>query len=76
MADIIVVGYGNGVQLFHRKAIIDLDRANDHSATASISLHIQHFTYLYQVALVQYRASVLQGPTRNVFIMKRKRHCM
>ena len=43
MAENIVVGYGNGVQLFQRKAIIDLDRANDHSATGLIYLHIQPF---------------------------------
>ena len=68
MADIIVVGYGNGVQLFQRKAIIDLARANDHSVTALLSLHIQQFTYLYQLAIVKYWALVLQAPTRNAFM--------
>ena len=43
MADIIVVGYGNGVQLFQRKAIIDLDCAKDQSVTALLSLHSQQF---------------------------------
>ena len=48
MADIIVVGCGNSVRLFQRKAIIDLARANDHSVTALLSLHIQQFTYLLE----------------------------
>ena len=58
MADIIVVGYGNGVQLFQRKAIIDLARANDHSVTALLSLHIQQFTYLYKLAPMRYAFKV------------------
>ena len=41
MTYINVVGYDNGVQLFKRKAIIELSRANDHSATALLSIHIQ-----------------------------------
>ena len=44
MADNIVVGYGNGVQMFQRKAIIGIDKANYHSLTALLSLHIQQFT--------------------------------
>ena len=28
MADIIVVGYGNGVQMFQRRAIIEIDKAD------------------------------------------------
>ena len=62
MEENIVVGYGNGVQLFQRKAIIDLDRANDHSVTALLSLHIQQFTYLYQLAIVKNR-----DPPRDVY---------
>ena len=34
MADNIVVGYGNGVQMFQRRAIIEIDKANYHSVTA------------------------------------------
>ena len=34
MADNIVVGYGNGVQMFQRRAIIEIDKVNDHSVTA------------------------------------------
>ena len=34
MADNIVVGYGNGVQMFQRRAIIEIDKANYHSITA------------------------------------------
>ena len=45
MADIIVVSYDNGVQLFQRKAIIDLARATDHSITALFSLHILQLLY-------------------------------
>ena len=41
MTYINVVGYDNGVQLFKRKAITELSRANDHSATALLSIHIQ-----------------------------------
>ena len=88
MADNIVVGYGNGVQLFQRKALIDLDKASDHSVTALLSLHIQQFTYLYQLAIVQYNtvqysivqyeASILQAQTRNAFMKhpSGKSHCM
>ena len=67
MADIIVVGYDNGVQLFQRKPIIDLARTNYHSVTALLSLHIQQFTYLYQLAIVQYGTEVLRATTRNAF---------
>ena len=45
IADIIVVGYGNGVQLFHRKAVIDLDRANGHSVTALLITQIVISSY-------------------------------
>ena len=78
MADNIVVGYGNGVQLFQRKAIIEIDKANYHSVTALLSLHIQQFTYLYQLAIVKYWALVLQAPTRNAFMKhpSGKSHCM
>ena len=38
MADIAVVGYGNGIQLFQIKAINDLIRANDHNDTVSAEL--------------------------------------
>ena len=77
MADNIVIGFGNGVQLFQRKAIIDIARANDHSVTALFSLHIQKFTYLYQLAIVQYGASALLAPTRHVFMKhpSGKSHC-
>ena len=75
MADIIVVGYGNGVQLFQRKTIIDIDKANYHSVTALLSLHIQQFTYIYQLAIVQYRDAVLQAPTRNVFMKHPQKYC-
>ena len=44
MADNIVVDYGNGVQLFQSKAMIETDKANYHSVTALLSLHIQQFT--------------------------------
>ena len=57
MADNIVVGYGNGVQMFQRRAIIEIDKANYHSVTAFLSFNIQQFTYLYQLAIVQYGAS-------------------
>ena len=78
MADIIVVGYGNSVQYFQRKSIIDLDRANDHSVMALLSLHIQQFTYLYQLAIVQYEAAVPRAPMRNAFKKHPlgKSHCM
>ena len=36
---------GNGVQLFQRKAIIDLARATNHSITALLSLHILQLLY-------------------------------
>ena len=65
MADIIVVGCCNGVQLFQRKAIIDPDRANDPSVTTLLSLPIQQFIYLYQLAIVKYGVLFLQAPTRN-----------
>ena len=77
MADIIVVGYG--FKLFQRKTIIiDLDRANNHSVTALLSLQIQEFTNLYHLAIVQYGASVLQAPTRNAFMKhpSGKSYCM
>ena len=65
LADIIVAGYGNGFQLIQRKAIIDLDRANNRSVTALLSLHIQQFP-------------ILRAPTRNAFMKHPsvKSHCI